>query len=285
MSDKTFISYARTDSEFALRLAHDLRAANVDVWLDQLDIRAGDTWDRAIEDALEECSNLLVVLSPSSVDSRSVMDEVSFALEENKSVIPVVYRECRLPFRLRRVQFTDFTSDYARGLSGLIRLLGGTPPAAGEVHSHADAGPPDRTERTERPPAHLVPRRLRQRWNKVYRALRQDRLATSLALSLWGGLLVGGVVAIEYSDLAEGVGAGSFAGVLWAVAGAIAGPRRIPLWGALAAALVSYALMVVFLDDLDKFVVALFLCPAGGIVGATIGVFVARHRRLRRDAK
>src|SRR4051812_15589269 len=107
MPDKIFISYARSDSEFALGLARDLRAASVDIWVDQLDIRAGETWDRVVEDALHVCTGLLVVLSPAAVDSRSVMDEVSFALEENKRVIPVLYRACQLPFRLRRVQFTD----------------------------------------------------------------------------------------------------------------------------------------------------------------------------------
>ena len=56
MGEKVFISYARTDGEFALRLAQDLRAADVDVWLDQLDIRAGDPWDQAVEQALEGCA-------------------------------------------------------------------------------------------------------------------------------------------------------------------------------------------------------------------------------------
>lgn len=32
-----FLSYARADGQFALRLAEDLRAAGVDVWVDQFD--------------------------------------------------------------------------------------------------------------------------------------------------------------------------------------------------------------------------------------------------------
>jgi len=33
-----FVSYSRADSEFALKLVRDLKAAGISVWLDQLDI-------------------------------------------------------------------------------------------------------------------------------------------------------------------------------------------------------------------------------------------------------
>ena len=61
-----FFSYARTDSEFALKLARDLKAAGASVWLDQLDIPPGQRWDRAVEDALGHCEQVLVVLSPTA---------------------------------------------------------------------------------------------------------------------------------------------------------------------------------------------------------------------------
>ncbi len=118
-----FFSYCREDSDFALRLAGDLKAAGASVWLDQLDIIPGQRWDRAVEDALAICPRMLVILSPISVDSTNVMDEVSFALEEKKTVIPVIYRDCAIPFRLRRVQYVDFRQDYARGLKELLKTL------------------------------------------------------------------------------------------------------------------------------------------------------------------
>src|SRR5215469_9430248 len=114
-----FFSYSRDDSEFVLRVAGDLKAAGANVWLDQLDIVPGQRWDRAVEDALANCPSILVILSPASVNSTNVMDEVSFALEEKKTVIPVMYKDCTVPFRLRRVQYVDLRQDYARGLKGL----------------------------------------------------------------------------------------------------------------------------------------------------------------------
>jgi hypothetical protein len=76
------------------------------VWIDQLDIEPGMPWDREVEDALASCACLLVILSPVSVKSDNVRDEVSFALSKQKRIIPVLYRECEVPFRLRFGSFS-----------------------------------------------------------------------------------------------------------------------------------------------------------------------------------
>lgn len=119
-----FFSYCREDSEFALKLAADLKVAGAHVWIDQLDIEPGTPWDRAVEEALTHSPRMLVVLSPVSVNSDNVRDEVSFALSRQKRVIPVLYRDCEVPFRLARLQHIDFRPDYARALTILVRALG-----------------------------------------------------------------------------------------------------------------------------------------------------------------
>ena len=119
-----FFSYSRDDSEFVLRLAEDLKAAGANVWLDQLDIEPGQRWARAVQDALNKAPRMLVILSPSSAESTHVEDEVNFALEEHKTVIPVLYRDCTVPFQLRPFQYVDFRTDYARGLKVMLKTLG-----------------------------------------------------------------------------------------------------------------------------------------------------------------
>jgi len=37
------------------------------------------------------------------------MDEVSYALEKGKHVIPILIKECQIPFRLKRLQYINFT--------------------------------------------------------------------------------------------------------------------------------------------------------------------------------
>lgn len=155
-----FFSYARADSQFAQQLARDLKASGAAVWLDQLDIRPGQRWDRAVEDALARCPRMLVILSPSSVDSNNVMDEVSFALEEGKVVIPVLHQECKIPFRLRRVQYIDFRGDYAAGVRELLTVMGVegkaevVPAVVMPAVAPSEPGPSPRKEATA-PPAQV----------------------------------------------------------------------------------------------------------------------------------
>jgi hypothetical protein len=51
------------------------------------------------------------------------MDEVSYALESGKKIIPVLLEDCLPPFRLRRLQRIDFTKDYNNGLSQLLAAI------------------------------------------------------------------------------------------------------------------------------------------------------------------
>jgi TIR domain len=120
---RAFVSYSRADSEFALRLTEDLKAAGANVWLDQLDIEPGTPWDSAIEDALLSSGHLLVILSNVSVSSDNVRDEISYALGQQMKVIPVLYQDCKVPFRLARLQHIDFRNDYPTALKQLLRTL------------------------------------------------------------------------------------------------------------------------------------------------------------------
>ncbi|NKI32317.1 toll/interleukin-1 receptor domain-containing protein [Croceivirga thetidis] len=121
--NKIFFSYSRDNSEFVIELAKELREAGATIWLDQLDIKPGTRWDRSIEEALKSSNTLLVILSKSSVESHNVMDEVSYALEEGRTVVPVLLEECEIPFRLRRLQYADFTQGNEKGIQTLIKSL------------------------------------------------------------------------------------------------------------------------------------------------------------------
>ena len=127
MAGSIFFSYSRKDSEFVLSLAQELREAGADIWLDQLDIEPGTAWDDSIEDALAKSDTLLVVLSKTSVTSTNVRDEYSYAIEEGKRVVPVLMEPCTVPFRLRRLQYADFTQDRQVGIDTLTETLGLSP--------------------------------------------------------------------------------------------------------------------------------------------------------------
>ena len=125
---KAFVSYSRTDKDFVLRLCQDLRAAGASIWLDQLDIHPGEEWDEAIQRGLSECGRMLVVLSPKSVASENVLDEIGYALSRKKPIIPVLYRDCEVPYRLNRVQYVDFRTAYDERLKDLLSAMGDPSP-------------------------------------------------------------------------------------------------------------------------------------------------------------
>lgn len=118
-----FISYSRKDSDFALKISEDLRKLGVQIWLDQLDIPPGQQWDNEIQTQLKNCNFFLIILSKSSIESQSVLDEVSFALSRGKKIIPVLTDNCEIPFRLQRLQYIDFRTNYEKGLNDLLVAL------------------------------------------------------------------------------------------------------------------------------------------------------------------
>jgi hypothetical protein len=124
-----FISYSPADATFIDRLAEDLVANGVGVWLDRWEIRVGDSITDRIQQGLIESDYLLVVLSPDSVESRWVREELNTARMQQLAsrqvvLLPVLYRDCRIPPRLRDLHYADFRGNrYREGLRELLAVL------------------------------------------------------------------------------------------------------------------------------------------------------------------
>jgi hypothetical protein len=121
---RIFISYSRVDKEFAIKLAQALKSAMFPVWLDQFDIPTGARWDNELEKALNECGIFLVILTPDSIASENVKDEIGYAIDSHKRILPVLLKNCAVPLRLRRFQYVDFTTkSYDEGVESAKQLL------------------------------------------------------------------------------------------------------------------------------------------------------------------
>lgn len=108
---KIFISYTRKDETFARQLATALSENGADIWIDIEDIPAGMKWHRAIADGLASCDLLLWILSPDSIESENVADEVDYFVGERKLIIPVQWRQVKLDqrhYQLRNLQWVLF---------------------------------------------------------------------------------------------------------------------------------------------------------------------------------
>ncbi len=118
-----FVSYSHRDERFVIPLARDLMGRGIRIWLDQREIIAGEDWMQQLEEGLKETDALLVVLSPRSVASKYVMQEVAAAQAAKKPVFPIMYKTCDLPPNLSPIHFVDFRSDVPSALDTLVGNL------------------------------------------------------------------------------------------------------------------------------------------------------------------
>jgi TIR domain len=151
-----FLSYARADQVIALRFADDLIAAGASVWVDQYDIHPSQHWDRAVETAVRGCQGLIVMLSPRSAASPNVADEVSVAIDDGKTIIPILIEACKPPLRMARMQFIDATRDYQTALAKCLATLAQTAPTV-----YADGAPAAQVSAASLPPETLRQAELR----------------------------------------------------------------------------------------------------------------------------
>ena len=125
---KIFISHSSEDNDFADKL-HKILAYEwlLDVWIDLKDIIGGERyWSDSVELALNECSVMLLIVSPQSMLSPHVKDEWTYFLDRQKRIIPIIYKRDKvsLPFRLHQTQYIDFsTLEFDTALSKLRKSL------------------------------------------------------------------------------------------------------------------------------------------------------------------
>lgn len=126
-----FLSHNHRDKPFARTLAQDLRAMGVRVWLDEAEIKVGESLIAKVSAAIDEMRYLGVVLSPNSVNSRWVKEELNQALtrqlsERDTSVLPIMLADCQIPGFLRDRLYADFRDlgDYDNALRRLLASIG-----------------------------------------------------------------------------------------------------------------------------------------------------------------
>lgn len=122
-SDKIFVSYSRHDEPFARKLAIWLaNTLNLGVWIDIDDIQPGVKWSSAIQDGLDNCEVMVVIVTPESMQSINVEDEWQYFIDLGKPVVPILLRSAPVPYQLRRIQWIDFSDkdEYNNSLRQLI---------------------------------------------------------------------------------------------------------------------------------------------------------------------
>jgi hypothetical protein len=168
-----FLSYASQDADAARRICDALRAAAIEVWFDQSELRGGDAWDASIRARIKDCTLFVPVVS-ANTDARG---EGYFRLEwklgvarsqlmadDEPFLVPIVIDEtaestARVPDAFRERQWTrlkegDGVEAFAARVKGLLESREDVAPRAPSAERGSE--PARRERRNRRIPMGLV---------------------------------------------------------------------------------------------------------------------------------
>jgi TolB-like protein/tetratricopeptide (TPR) repeat protein len=166
-SRAVFLSYASEDAPAAQRIADALRAAGIDVWLDQSELRGGDAWDRQIRGWIHECQLFIALISAHSEardegyfrrEWKLAVDRTHDMLDKKAFLLPVAIdatpeRGAAVPDKFHEVQWTrlsggDASPEFVARVKG---LLSSEPLATARAPAGADSVSPPIPLTTGRP--------------------------------------------------------------------------------------------------------------------------------------
>jgi TolB-like protein len=115
-----FLSYASEDAPAAQRICAALRAAGIEVWFDQSELRGGDAWDNSIRTQIKACALFIPIISKNSrvraegyfrLEWKLAVDRSHLMAADKSFLLPVVIDEtheadARVPDKFREVQWS-----------------------------------------------------------------------------------------------------------------------------------------------------------------------------------
>jgi TolB-like protein/Flp pilus assembly protein TadD len=157
LTGAVFLSYASQDAGAAQRICEALRAAGVEVWLDQSELRGGDAWDQSIREQIKACALFVPLISANAharvegyfrLEWKLAVDRSHLMSPDQAFLLPVVIDDTpqadkRIPERFRELQWTRLPGGQATPafIERVQRLLSPEPsraptlPASGAVQA------------------------------------------------------------------------------------------------------------------------------------------------------
>jgi TolB-like protein/Tfp pilus assembly protein PilF len=140
-SHAVFLSYASQDAQAAQKIAEALRAAGIEVWFDQSELRGGDVWDQMIRKQIKACALFIPVISRHTHERREGYFRLEWKLAVDRSnlisatqafLLPVVIDGTReddeeIPEKIRDIHWTRLPegTTHAAFVDRVKRLLSG----------------------------------------------------------------------------------------------------------------------------------------------------------------
>src|SRR5579864_7808704 len=129
-SHAVFLSYASQDQEAAERISGALRAAGIEVWFDQSELRGGDAWDQRIRHEIHDCALFVPIISANTASRHEGYFRLEWDLADQRTHMIARDRAFIVPVCLDATPGagTDVPESFQR--AQWTRLPGGVTPAA-----------------------------------------------------------------------------------------------------------------------------------------------------------
>jgi hypothetical protein len=123
-----FLCHASADKGFVRQVRNDLANAGHSAWIDEFEIKVGDSIVTKISEATAEADALVLFLSRGAMASDWVKREWSSALARSLAgssirILPVLIEDSELPPLLADIKYADFRMSYHSGLEELLAAL------------------------------------------------------------------------------------------------------------------------------------------------------------------
>ncbi|MBT9313525.1 TIR domain-containing protein [Leptothoe kymatousa] len=128
-----FLSYSEKDRALMDQVRSSLMREGFTTWINRTDIRVSGDFQAAINKGIEEASRMVYLISPDSLASKFCQQELEYARQLNKQIIPLKMRPVDLDTMaddLRSLQFIDFSNNaegdnvaYQKDVDKLVKLL------------------------------------------------------------------------------------------------------------------------------------------------------------------
>lgn len=129
-----FLSHNSKDKPFVRKLANDLRRRGFYVWVDEAEIKIGDSLIEKIREGIDRVEYVGVVLSTNSINSEWVKKEIDIAMNQEidgkkVKVLPIMLETVDPPSFLKGKLYADFTTQesYQHGLELIVDRLSENP--------------------------------------------------------------------------------------------------------------------------------------------------------------
>jgi len=110
-----FISHSWSDKPLARKIGQTLRRFGVRVWLDEAEIKLGDSLIEKIRKGIDTVEFVIALLSKRAVESEWVKRELEVAMSQEiegkrVKVLPILAEPCSLPGFLKGKLYADMSS-------------------------------------------------------------------------------------------------------------------------------------------------------------------------------